>query len=165
MNKRILLMSIVFLGLIGCGGFLYKALPLDSNNETVVLSEGMDVSVSVTSPEDILSKKLRNEFKRQLTIKNINVVDESSNTMVVEIDKYEKGVGIFRFMSIPFLTASLGASYLDGTVELTTDKGNTTLNVLKTGQMTGVTQTKDQTDDNADMFVKKVVYKMFDKSK
>ena len=165
MNKRIFLISIAFLGLIGCGGLLYTAKPLDSNNEKVVLLEGMKVSVSVTAPEAVLSKKLRNQFRAQLSKKNIEVVDESSNTIVVEIDRYEQGIGIFRFTSIPFLTAALGSSYLDGTVELTTDNGNTTLNVLKGGQTTGPGQTGDQTDDNCELFVKKVVYKMYNKSK
>ena len=124
----------------------------------------MKVSVSVTSPDSVLSKKLRNQFRAQLSKKNIEVVDESSNTIVVEIDRYEKGIGLFRFKAKSGF-AALGASYLDGTVELSTDNGNTTLNVFKSGQATGTSQTGDQTDNNAKAFVKKVVYKMYKKSK
>ena len=161
MSKRVVLVSVLLLGLVGCGGLLYTAKSLDSNDKTVFLTDGMSVSVSVSAPENVLSKKIRNEFRAQLSKKNVNVTDDAGNSMVVEIDRYEKGIGIFRFMSIPFLTAAFGASYLDGTVALTTDKGTTTLNLLKNGQMTGATEAGDQTDDNISYFVQKTLWKMY----
>ena len=161
MSKRVVLVSVLLLGLIGCGGLLYTATSLDNNAETVFLTDGMSVSVSVSSPEDVLSKKIRNEFRAQLSKKNVSVTDDAGNSMVVEIDKYEKGIGLFRFVDIPFLTSAFGGSFLDGTVSLTTDKGNTTLSLIKDLHMTGASEASDQTDDNVGYFVKKALYNMY----
>ena len=150
MSKRLVLVSVLLLGLIGCGGILYTATSLDNNAETVFLTDGMSVSVSVSSPEDVLSKKIRNEFRAQLSKKNVSVSDDAGNSMVV-----------FRFVDIPFLTSAFGGSFLDGTVSLTTDKGNTTLSLIKDLHMTGASEASDQTDDNVGFFVKKALYNMY----
>ena len=89
MSKRVVLVSVLLLGLVGCGGLLYTAKSLDSNDKTVFLTDGMSVSVSVSAPENVLSKKIRNEFRAQLSKKNVNVTDDAGNSMVVEIDRYE----------------------------------------------------------------------------
>lgn len=35
MSKRVVLVSVLLLGLVGCGGLLYTAKSLDSNDKTV----------------------------------------------------------------------------------------------------------------------------------
>ena len=50
-------------------------------------------------------------------------------------------------LSVSFLTAAFGSSWLDGVVTLINSKGTKMLSMLKNGRMTGATKAGEQTND------------------
>lgn len=153
-------LGLVALASSGCASMMMDAKEVDGASAGLSLRAGDRVSIAdpdvkaVAEESDAenaqrVANYLKDDLKRELAKKQVEVVDGSDKQVSVRVTAYQSGCGFCRGF---FPLFGLGNSAVDGEVELAVGSQHRKLVLTKTGQTSGMAAMGDQTETNADYF-------------
>lgn len=164
MHKHLLAFALaVSLFLTGCASLMVSVNDKDESTKEIKLASGSTVNVLLPTIKEELSKEIasagftnasfkeeiRKTLIKELTSRGIKAVSADaaeSNYISMNVYRFERGIGFFRW----FTFFGLGDSFLSVNVTLSIPEGKRELVAEKNGQITGTSQMGDQTMDNID---------------
>ena len=147
----------------------------DESTKEVKLTAGSEINVILpTIKEDLKSEiasagytndsfkeAIRNELNKELTsrgIKPISVEKAETNYIKIDVVRFDRGIGFFRFIPI----FGLGNSFLSVNVTISISEGKREIEAQKLGQISGMSQMGDQTKDNIEYVATAVASELLD---